>query len=152
MGPTPSSTSSFSNLFPERKATEHKPKLKRDVKTCVDYPKITFPNGNTYEGEVDKENFPNGFGTWTRLSGRKYVGQWLDSVRFGEGTSYRSDGTKNYEGEWANDMPSGVGIAYRKDGSKIYEGNWKDGKPHGTGTLYNPDGSLQWFGVFTNNH
>ncbi len=58
----------------------------------------------------------NGQGTFTWESGDKYVGEWKDGKRHGQGTQTQ-----------------------QIFGSK-YVGEWKDGAPHGQGTYLLPSG------------
>ena len=54
----------------------------------------------------------------------KYVGEWKDDLKHGQGTLTSSDGSK-YEGAWKDDLKHGQGTLTSSDGSK-YEGAWKD--------------------------
>tara|TARA_B100000959_G_scaffold267901_1_gene311946 strand:- start:3345 stop:5186 length:1842 start_codon:yes stop_codon:yes gene_type:complete len=76
-------------------------------------------------------NYPDG-------SGRKYVGEWKDGLKHGQGTRTSPDGGK-YAGGWKNGQFHGKGIETRADGS-IYAGEWVDGKIQGYGTLTFPNG------------
>jgi len=72
-------------------------------------------------------------------SGRKYVGEWKDGLKHGQGTRTSPNGGK-YEGGWKDDQFHGKGIETRADGS-IYEGEWINGKEQdGYGTLTFSDG------------
>ena len=76
--------------------------------------------------------FHNCFGTYTWSNGEKYVGEWKDNERHGQGTLTWSDGDK-YVGEWKDDKRSGQGTNTWASGSK-YVGEYKDGKRNGQGT------------------
>ncbi len=89
-----------------------------------------------YEGEIIN-NVPHGKGVMT-FKGEKYVGEYKDGDRDGQGTHTFSDG-KKYEGEWKNGLPNGQGTDTFPDGGK-YVGEFKDGLPNGQGTLTSPDG------------
>ena len=78
----------------------------------------------------------------------KYVGEWKDGVRSGQGTMNYADGDK-YEGEWANNKRNGQGTYYYTDGDR-YEGEWKDGKRNGYGTYYYDNGD-KYEGEWVNN-
>jgi len=66
------------------------------------------------------------------IFGSKYVGEWKDGKRHGQGTYTLADGEK-YVGEWKDGLPNGQGTVTYADGDK-YVGEWKDGKRHGQGT------------------
>ena len=71
-------------------------------------------------------------------NGSRYVGEWKDGVRNGQGTytQYGSllypDGRK-YVGEYKNGKPNGLGVITFPDGSK-FVGEYKDGEKNGQGT------------------
>ena len=62
----------------------------------------------------------------------KYVGEYKDGKRNGQGTVTWSDG-KNYIGEFKDGKFNGHGKLTWSDGKK-YVGEWKNGKQHGQGT------------------
>ena len=99
-----------------------------------------FESGNKYVGEW-KDNKKNGQGTYTRASGEKYVGEWKDDERHGQGTITWAGGDK-YVGEFKDDERHGQGTWTFADGSK-YVGEWKDGLPHGQGTHRYADGKTK---------
>lgn len=66
----------------------------------------------------------NCFGAVTFNDGEKYVGEWKDNKRQGQGTNTYANGEK-------------------------YVGGWKDGKQHGQGTYIYPDGTKE-IGYFMN--
>jgi hypothetical protein len=68
----------------------------------------------------------------------KYVGEYKDGKRNGQGTITWSDG-KNYVGEFKDGKFNGHGKLTWSDGKK-YVGEWKNGRPHGQGTGTLPDG------------
>ena len=68
--------------------------------------------------------FHNCFGTYI-ADGQKYVGEWKDDEKNGQGTNTWPDGEK-------------------------YVGEYKDGERHGQGTATWPDG-FTWKGYFMNN-
>ena len=56
--------------------------------------------------------------------GRKYVGEWKDGKRHGQGTVIWADGEyAKYVGEWRNDQPNGQGTLTLVDGG-AYVGEW----------------------------
>ncbi len=66
------------------------------------------------------------FGTYTFADGDKYVGEWRDDKRNGQGTATYADGGK-YVGEWRDNKRHGQGTYTYADG-RIEEGIWKDGE------------------------
>ena len=73
------------------------------------------------------------------FKGDKYVGEWKDDKRHGQGTYYFFKGEK-YIGEHKDGLPNGQGAYTWSDGTK-YFGEFKDGLSHGQGTLIYADGS-----------
>jgi SH3-like domain-containing protein len=77
--------------------------------------------------------------------GRKYVGEFDDGVRSGQGLMTFPDGTK-YIGSWQNDKPHGQGKLSLINKYE-YKGEFKNGVRHGQGTLVTVDGKRyegQW--------
>ena len=70
----------------------------------------------------------------------KYVGEYKDGKRNGQGTITWSDG-KKYVGEWKNGKRNGQGTQTWLDGRK-YVGEYKDGKTW-NGTGYDKNGNIQ---------
>ena len=79
--------------------------------------------------------------TVTYPNGDKYVGEWRDNERTGQGTSTWANGNK-YVGEWRDGKPNGQGTSTFPNGSQQV-GEWRDGKRHGQGTSTFPNGSQQ---------
>ena len=86
-------------------------------------------------GEVTLSQLPecgsgwrhNCFGTATNsITGTKYVGEWKNSLRDGQGTFTYPDGNK-YVGAWMQDRRSGQGIEYSSSGSITKQGRWENG-------------------------
>ena len=118
--------------------------------------KITFKNGNIYEGQVikgvlhgeGKLSFPNGTiyvgdfklgkiqgkGVLSYPDGSLYEGRFDNGVKQGKGT-YKSPNSKTeYKGEWEGDFRQGKGVLTYKNGSR-YIGEFKRGRKHGRGKL-----------------
>ncbi len=72
------------------------------------------------------EKWTNCEGTETWENGRKYVGEFKDGKRHGQGIYIMSDGS-SYAGKWEGSMPNGEGIYTFADG-KIEKGIWKMGE------------------------
>ena len=116
------------------------------VAACIEgdcdngYGTYTWADGRKYVGEW-KNDKKHGQGTLTwAASGSKYVGEFKDSARHGQGTYTWADGRK-YVGEFKDNKRNGQGTFTSPDGSK-YVGEFKDGKGHGQGTFTSADGSV----------
>jgi hypothetical protein len=94
--------------------------------------------GHKYVGEY-RDGKRNGQGTYTFPDGRKYVGEYRDGKRNGQGTYTFPDGRK-YVGEYRDGKHNGQGVYTAADGRK-YVGEFLDDKAHGQGTLTWADGS-----------
>ena len=66
--------------------------------------KITLANGDKYVGQY-KDDKKHGEGTWTFADGEKYVGEWKDDKRHGLGKYTFADGRVHHDGEWENGQP-----------------------------------------------
>eukprot|EP00602_Paraphysomonas_sp_CaronLab_P000929 CAMPEP_0185032140 /NCGR_PEP_ID=MMETSP1103-20130426/20037_1 /TAXON_ID=36769 /ORGANISM="Paraphysomonas bandaiensis, Strain Caron Lab Isolate" /LENGTH=222 /DNA_ID=CAMNT_0027567927 /DNA_START=59 /DNA_END=723 /DNA_ORIENTATION=- len=135
--------------------------------------KITFPNGDTYEGEL-RRNKPHGRGKSTSIfegEAFEYDGEWVDGEKHGYGVQTEPDGV--YSGNFTNNMQSGHGKFTFNSGTvkdiegKIVNGNWvgeitmttTDGNVyigelldnfvmHGKGKLLDQNGALYYEGEF----
>jgi hypothetical protein len=76
--------------------------------------RYTYPDGRKYVGEY-KDGKRNGQGTYTYPDGRKYVGEYKDGKRNGQGTYTFPSGDK-YVGEWKNWNPWNI-TGYDKIGN-----------------------------------
>ncbi len=83
--------------------------------------------------------FHNCFGTYTSPTGHKYVGEWKDDKRHGQGTLTSPNGDK-YVGEWKDGKRNGQGTFTWANGNK-YVGEWEDGK-RWEGILYLVSGEV----------
>jgi hypothetical protein len=91
--------------------------------------------GEKYVGDY-KDGVRHGQGTYTygpksQWAGDKYVGEFKDGIRNGQGTYTHASG-ENYVGEWKDGKPNGQGTETNAYGK--YVGEWKDGKKHVQGT------------------
>ena len=95
-----------------------------------------YDNGDKYVGEW-KDGKRHGQGKYTfgngRWKGDKYVGQFLDDKFHGQGTYTFADGRK-YIGQWKDSEKQGRGTFTFPNGDK-YVGEWKK-TYHGQGTYY----------------
>ena len=88
---------------------------------------VTWPDGKKYVGEF-RDDKRSGQGTHTFPSGQKYVGEHRDDKKHGQGTYTFPDGEK-YVGAFRDDKMHGQGTQTRPDGSVIHLGLWADDKP-----------------------
>jgi hypothetical protein len=81
-------------------------------------------------------------GTYTFFDGRKYVGEFRDDKRNGQGTFTYPNGEEAgiYVGEFRDGKRNGQGSYTWRSGWK-FVGEWKDGTPNGQGTVTMPDGT-----------
>jgi hypothetical protein len=89
-------------------------------------------------------NCTNGYGTFvwgkdTEWAGDKYVGEFKDGYRNGQGTYYYHDNMQ-YSGQYSYNQMDGFGTFTWADGQK-YVGEWKNSAQHGKGTHYYVDGT-----------
>ena len=114
------------------------------MKSIPDLEKLA--NGEKYVGDF-KDGKRTGQGTLTWPSGDKYVGGFKDDKKNGQGTLTYPNGDK-YVGEWKDDKKdtSYAGLiigqgTYTYENGDEYVGGWKDDKKNGQGTFTYPDGS-----------
>jgi hypothetical protein len=92
----------------------------------------TYPKGDKYVGEW-KDYKKHGQGTYTYADGNQYVGEFKDDKKNGQGTFTFANGTK-YVGELKDGKRNGQGTNTYANGEK-YVGEYKDDKRHGQGTF-----------------
>ncbi|WP_443641055.1 trypsin-like peptidase domain-containing protein [Candidatus Njordibacter sp. Uisw_039] len=103
----------------------------------------TLADGGKYVGEYN-DDYRNGQGTYTfgpesEWAGDVYVGEWKDNEKNGQGTYTHANGDK-YVGEYKDDKRTGQGTYTWPNGDK-YVGEYKDDKRTGQGTFtYSPNG------------
>jgi hypothetical protein len=107
----------------------------------------TFASGNKYVGEF-KDGKRNGQGTFTFSDGEKYVGEFKDDKIDGQGTYTFANGNK-YVGEHKDSKINGQGTFTFADGSK-YVGEHKDGKRNGQFTATFANGN-KYVGEYKDN-
>ena len=115
--------------------------------------KKTYENGDVYEGNINSDNEPHGYGVinyaddtlfqgeWsngkitsgkmTFPDGVTYEGEFKDDLRNGKGIVKLADNTVNYSGMWKNNLNNGFGMAIFEESK--YIGNWKNGEIKGEG-------------------
>jgi hypothetical protein len=105
---------------------------------------FTSVSGNKYIGEF-KDGKPNGQGTATYTVGTKYVGEWKDGKRNGQGTATYPNGEK-YIGGFKDDKRNGRGTYLFLGDNQFkgdkYVGEYKDDKRNGQGTFLKADGRV----------
>ena len=97
-------------------------------------------DGRKYVGEF-KDNKRHGQGTSTHVRGDKYVGEYKEDKKNGQGFYTWPDGSI-YAGEWRDDKINGLGAFTFANGGK-YVGEQIDGKKHGRGRLTFASGSTE---------
>ena len=76
------------------------------------------------------------FKTGDQIDGYKYVGEWKDGKKNGQGIYFFSEGDR-FEGNWKYDEVHGKGT-YVYPGGERFSGEWKDGNKHKHGRLILP--------------
>jgi len=71
-------------------------------------------------------------------NGTKYMGEWKDGKRHGQGNMTYHDGSK-FVGKWKDGKKHGQGTFIYYNGRK-YVGEWKDNNQNGQGTETSTDG------------
>ena len=102
----------------------------------------TYPDGDKFVGEW-KDGVRNGQGIFTfgkgKHEGDKFVGEYKDGVRNGQGTYTWTNGQK-YVGEWKDEKENGQGTMSLSNGEK-FVGEYKDGRPWNI-TGYDKNGNI----------
>ena len=79
------------------------------------------------------KKWTNCLGTMIYSNRDKYVGEWEDGFKHGQGSMTWSDG-QTYVGEFKANYPSGQGTMTYSDG-RIYDGQFEFSKREGQGTM-----------------
>lgn len=112
----------------------------------VFHTRLTFTNGDTYEGEVVAGNRRHGKGVHRCSTGDFYDGEWKNNKRHGRGTMAYVRGLR-YEGEWRDDKTHGEGMCVYENGDR-YIGDWQHDKRWGWGLYELASGDVyegEWF-------
>lgn len=109
--------------------------------------RITFPNGDTYDGELE-DNLIQGKGTQTFASGDVYSGEFQRGVKVGNG-AYKYVNGDRYEGEFADNEFHGHGTQTFRSGD-VYSGDFRRGVKSGQGMYKFANGDV-YEGEFAEN-
>lgn len=102
--------------------------------------KITYPNGDSYQGDVNTEKLKHGKGTYVWVEQKDdgahdiatYYGSYIDGKKSGVGKMTFPNGD-SYHGIWQNDLMHGEGTLVYANGD-IFSGTFANGIKEGTGT------------------
>jgi hypothetical protein len=111
---------------------------------------IDYPNGDKYEGNLNKDGKRHGKGIMIYANGDKYSGEWKNGWKKNGIMTYANG--DEYRGEWSenkNEQYEGKGLMFYVETGEIYRGEWKDGKKNGYGLINYPDGQ-HYFGRWIN--
>ena len=84
--------------------------------------------------------YDNCYGTYTSASGARYVGEFKENKKHGQGNYTWPDGAK-YVGEWKDGKEDGQATYTTVTGDK-YVGNFWDGRKNGQGTFTFANGRI----------
>ena len=115
---------------------------------CLTFAVLLFSAGEAWSlpkcpGRYQQNTWTNCFGTFTFANGDKYVGEYRDGKKHGQGTLTYSAPNKGagykYVGEYRDGKMNGQGTgtysAPHKNAGFKYVGEFRDGKKHGQGTV-----------------
>ena len=110
--------------------------------------KITYPNGDSYEGEINDLKKRHGQGKYIHpapvseeeeadepvavVKDHVYEGAWINGEKEGIGKMFYPDGARYY-GQWSHNVPHGDGT-YKYPNGDIYSGQWSQGVKTGQGS------------------
>ncbi|KRT84694.1 hypothetical protein AMK59_2454 [Oryctes borbonicus] len=107
------------------------------IKAGREYVRITFMNGNTFEGFVENKQF-DGNGTFVWSDGTIYEGEFKKGEITGRGKLFYKDNS-TYSGTFCKGVLNGNGTIYISSSNILYSGDWRKGKQNGKGwILYAP--------------
>ena len=90
----------------------------------------------------------DGKGVFVYPTRERYVGEFEEGDKHGEGTEYYADGKLKYKGNFRDNLRSDYGVYYYHNGDK-YMGWFQKNVPNGKGTYYFADGD-RIVGTFMN--
>lgn len=104
--------------------------------------RVTYPNGETFQGVYDAEKNKQGQGVYVWMKAgeeegsfsekARYEGAWKDNMKHGVGKMTFPNGD-TYEGEWFENKMQGEGTYSYKKTDDLYSGSWAEGRKHGKG-------------------
>lgn len=116
-----------------------KHKLNHNVDDQNSQRKITYENGDVYDGKFTDGKW-NGIGKYTSIFGIIYEGEFKDGKRNGIGKYTYTEGDV-YKGEFKDGKANGQGKYIYTEGD-IYEGEFKDDKFNGRGKYTCTNGDI----------
>jgi len=93
----------------------------------------SYANGDSYDGEFDKNEKRHGHGVMAYANGEKYEGEWDQNKKNGHGVFIYENGDK-YDGKWKNNKKDGHGVMIYANGDS-YDGNFVDDMRKGSGIM-----------------
>ena len=81
----------------------------------------------------------DGTGTFVYPTRERYVGEFEEGDKHGEGIEYYADGKLKYKGNFRDNLRSDYGVYYYRNGDK-YAGWFQNNIPNGKGTYFFADG------------
>ncbi|KAM9966152.1 hypothetical protein ACTFIR_006344 [Dictyostelium discoideum] len=103
---------------------------------------IHSKSGSVFEGQVNAQGIPNGFGELELKNGDFYLGYFENGKKHGKGRLISVSGCQ-YDGDWKDDMHDGVGRFDENDKGISYQGEWKENERHGKGVLSDPKSEIK---------
>lgn len=85
---------------------------------------LKYRSGKIYQGEVDPQGLPSGWGIMCYTDGRRYEGHFANGKAQGQGTMMFSNGNV-YKGEFSGGKMHGHGTMTYYDGTQ-YAGQWAE--------------------------
>lgn len=120
------------NAYPTAKNTS--------VSHYTTYPYTSFQRDSIYVGELNQDNYREGFGRCTYYNGDSFEGFWRDDRPYGKGVYTWKDGGR-YEGNFVEAKMQGKGKRTFVSGA-VYEGDFDGGKKHGVGKIRFKNGDV----------
>ena len=94
--------------------------------------------------------YRHGRGDMSYKNGCKYIGQFVNDMRHGQGKCMYPNNLGYYTGQWYKNVKSGVGSMTYANGD-IYVGEWSNDRHYGKGKLTMKGGAQLYEGDFVNN-
>ncbi|MCY7359755.1 MAG: hypothetical protein LH609_20330, partial [Rudanella sp.] len=85
-------------------------------------------------------NCSDGHGTYVTPNRERYVGEFVDGDKHGQGIQYYADGKMKYKGAFGDNERAGFGTYYFRNGDR-YVGQFAENAPNGKGVYYFSDGN-----------